>query len=283
MFDDGNFFNLSSPLTHIDWQPEQTFSAWNSNGDIIGNPDGSYVEQTTPFTCAVVSQEMILHDFGINVSEAELVYEATANGWLSSTGTSIEDMGRLLENHGISTHANYSGDVHSLVNELAHGHKVIVAVDSGELWNGQTFWQRLTGLENKTPDHAIVVSGLDFSNPNNPMVIVNDPGTSSGAPEVYPLNHFLEAWNDSNCSYIATNDAPADVLHQPNFNQVAGIFESEEFWMDVIGRVAVFTGAAIVGDDFTAGSVLLDSVATYAPLALTVLDEYAKNELFLEI
>jgi len=214
MFDDFDFSlhqgfdNLSSH--EIDWNPNDVSAEWTHmdfSQSIYGG-GGTYIPQTTNFTCAVVSQEMILHDFGINVSEAELVYDAASHGWLHGGGTSIDDMGKLLEHYGVPNHTNYNGDISSLVNELAHGHKVIVPVDSDELWGGTSFWQKLTGFDNYTPDHAVVVDGVDFSDPNHPQVIINDPGDPNGNHHYYPLDHFLDAWNDSHFTYVATDNAP---------------------------------------------------------------------------
>ena len=41
-------------------------------------------------------QQLILKDFGIDVSETELVQAANANGWYNGGGTSPEDVGNLL-------------------------------------------------------------------------------------------------------------------------------------------------------------------------------------------
>ena len=80
------------------------FSGHTQNGAIVGTPDSDthdWVHQTTPFTCDVVSQEMILHEYGINASEAQLTYDAASHGWLTDGGTSPQDMAQLLEFHGV--------------------------------------------------------------------------------------------------------------------------------------------------------------------------------------
>jgi len=51
------------------------FQGQHSSGSFFGSPiedAHGWIEQTTPFNCAVVAQEMILHAFGCNVSEAQL-------------------------------------------------------------------------------------------------------------------------------------------------------------------------------------------------------------------
>jgi hypothetical protein len=227
----------------------------NPFDDIIGNV-GAHIEQTTPFTCAVVSQEMILHDFGIPLTEHQLMNEAFQYGWLNEYGTALADMGKLLDLHGIENHIFEGGNINTLVNELAHGHRVIVGVDSGELWGGQGFWQRLTGIDNYAPDHALVVSGLDFSDPANPKVILNDPGTATGTPEVYPLDRFLEAWDDSNFTYCATDNSPADLQFQDTgFNADTGMYGMIGDWNDLFIRIGWDVGMIAAGMDST-GSVI---------------------------
>ncbi|MDR1385806.1 MAG: C39 family peptidase [Planctomycetaceae bacterium] len=280
MFDDN--FDFSLPYgsdfgehQEIDWNIDDVSSSWTQmefSHNIYGG-DGTYIPQTTDFTCAVVSQEMILHDFGINVSEAELVYDAASHGWLTDNGTSIGNMGKLLEYYGVSTHANYDGDIPSLVNELAHGHKVIVAVDSGELWNGQSFWQRLTGFDYPSPDHAIVIDGVDFSDPNHPQVIINDPGHSNGDHQHYPLDHFLEAWNDSNCTYVATDNAPSSFQWGSVINN-----ETMDFWVN-LGIVAI----RLFATTFLSGNLEADYASTNYDSSWEALGDTAINQLFLEI
>jgi hypothetical protein len=186
----------------------------------------SWRQQTTDFTCAVVSQQMILVQFGIELSEAQLVYEATSAGFLSSAGTMPEDMGRLLESHGVSTHQSFG--LENLINDLAAGHKVIVAVDSGELWGEDWF------IEDYRADHALVVNGLDLSDPNNPQAVLNDPGHPNGAGVRVPLNQFLDAWSDSGQFYVATDEAPPDLANDAvlgsGYSRESGMYMDRSYW-----------------------------------------------------
>jgi len=198
----------------------------NLDADQFAKDSGDWIIQTTDFTCAIVSQQMILRQFGIEVSEAQLVYEATSGGFLTSEGSSPEDMGRLLEAYGIATHQAFG--LENLLNDLAAGHKVIVAVDSGELWGDDWF------LEDNRADHALVVNGLDFSNPANPQAILNDPGHPNGAGMRVPLTQFLDAWSDSDQFYIATDETPPSLLGDPvlgiGFDAASGMYMDPGFW-----------------------------------------------------
>ncbi len=219
-------------------------------GHIVGTPTEDvkdWVHQTTDFTCAVVSQEMILHEFGINVSEASLVHEADEHGLLSNHGTNPEDLGKLLELHGIQNHLNPHGSVADLTNELAQGHKVIVGVYADELWQQdpvQTGIRDLLGLDGA--NHAIVLTGLDMSDPDHPQVVVNDPGDPNGAGKAYPLNQFLAAWHGSDNMYVATDSAPpqlaAHALFGANFHPELGTYMDANFWATFLKP---FIGAGI--------------------------------------
>ena len=86
----------------------------------------------------VVSQQMILHQFhssdpqtGEPLSEARLVYDATAHDWLTDHGTSFGDLGRLLEHYGVASHEGH--DWPHLIHDLAAGHQVVMGVNADRL------------------------------------------------------------------------------------------------------------------------------------------------------
>jgi len=219
------------------------FSGHGEHGTFVGTPGTDthdWVHQTTPYTCDVVSQEMILHEYGINASEAQLTYDAASHGWLTDSGTSPQDMARLLELHGVPTHTNYNESIDALTSELAHGHKVIVAVNSSELWNSASpasSWFNSPGA-----DHALVVTGLDMANPSHPKVIVNDPGDPHGAGKPYPMDQFLEAWGGSGNMYVATNSPPPHLgdhaifgaNFHPDQSGLGGMYMDSSFWADFL-------------------------------------------------
>ncbi|HBJ38796.1 MAG TPA: hypothetical protein DDZ51_29425 [Planctomycetaceae bacterium] len=198
-------------------------------GDFSRDID-SWSRQTTGFTCAIVSQKMILEQFDIVVSEAQLVYEATSGGFLSSAGTSPDDVGRLLEHYGVTTHKSFG--LEDMVRDLSQGHKVIVAVDSGELSGHDGFLEDM--FIGQRADHALVVNGLDLSDPNNPQAVLNDPGRPDGAGLRVPLSKFLDAWNDSGQFYVATDEAPPDLVSDPSigtgFDPNAGLYMDQAYW-----------------------------------------------------
>lgn len=187
------------------------------------NPE---VQQQYPDTCAIKSQQLVLEDFGIDVSETQLVQTANANGWYNGGGTNPQDVGNLLNLAGIPV-TKQDGNVFTLVNELAQGHKVIVGVDTDELWHNDSVSEKWTNWANdffgpQGGNHALIVAGIDTSDPNNIQVIVKDPGSGEdGKP--YPLEQFMDAWADTQCYMVSTNiSAPEYADGMKNFDYELG-------------------------------------------------------------
>ncbi len=182
----------------------------------VGTPSGDgFTHQTTGFTCAVVSQKMILDQFhltdpqtGEPLSEARLVYDATANGWLSDHGTSMGNLSKLLDHYGVSSHEGH--DWPHLIHDLAEGHQVVMAVNADGLWNEHSPFSDLMNLFGNSANHAIVVKGLKVNDHGKVMVIVNDPGQADGAGVEYPLEHFQSAIDSTHMHYVATDHTPSD-------------------------------------------------------------------------
>ena len=58
-------------------------------------------------------------------------------------------------------------------------------------------------------DHALVVVGIDTSDPYNVQVIVTDPGNGN-RQMAYPAEQFMNAWKDSDCFMVATDEVPTN-------------------------------------------------------------------------
>ena len=169
-------------------------------GDFEKLGENPFVLQSSDDTCAIKSQQLIMERFGINVSEEELVAEAESNGWYSpGLGTRPEDVGKLLETHGIDVNRFENSNIFTIQNELAQGHQIIASVDSRELWDGIDL--------KEGADHALIVSHLNVSDPQNPMITLKDPGT--GYVEEHSWFDFQEAWQDGGCELFCTKEAPS--------------------------------------------------------------------------
>lgn len=194
------------------------------DGDkVIGTPGNEY-QQTYADSCAIKSQQIILNEFGVPVTEDQCVLYSYEHGWYNGTGegTAFEDVGKLLNDGGVSTHQKYNADVFDIMNELSQGHKIIVGVDSGELWGNEYIeWLRDFFLGD-TPDHAIIVSGIDTTDPNNTQILVTDPGNGDHN-KAYPLDQFMDAWKDAQCFMVATDTpVPSTSDTMVNFNYETG-------------------------------------------------------------
>ena len=188
----------------------------------------SDVYQWYPDTCAIKSQQLVLEKYGVFVSQEELIEVATKNGWYTKGGgTPMEYVGNLLDYYGVPSTSVVDANVNNIVAELAQGHQVIVGVDANELHNNK-FVESLKDYFSETPNHALIVAGIDTSDPNQTYVILKDPGTGDVA-KPYPIEQFVDAWEDSSCFMVSTND-PA----YPQFSPELINFDYQAMHMDDI-------------------------------------------------
>jgi hypothetical protein len=138
-------------------------------------------------------------------------------------GTQPHDVGKLLELHGVGVHRYQHASIFHLAQELAEGRKVIVGVDAKELWESNSVLEEIRdALGFAEANHAVVVSGIDTSDPDHIRVLVSDPGTGQ-AIAAYPLEQFLDAWRDSDFFLVATNDpAPPHLPEMAHFDYQLG-------------------------------------------------------------
>jgi hypothetical protein len=197
----------------------------------IGDPASQmddWIYQDLSDNCAVAAETSIINQFkegGIALEDA--TYISAANGWYEpGAGTMPHEIGNLMDIHGVPNHTVMNASMDQLITELQNGNGVIVGVNSSELVEGdllndiKQFFNESFGLdtENLNPaDHAVVITGIDISDPGNPMAILNDPGSPNGAAVRYPLDQFVDAWENSGFDYTATDipipnqQSPADL------------------------------------------------------------------------
>lgn len=229
-------------------------------------------EQTYDDTCGIVAQEYILDDigqaYGIDFSEDELRDTAAAAGWYTPDGgTPMMQVGNLLEAYGIGVEKSINASLDDIDQQLEAGHKVLVAVDADEIWNpndidDDDLIANLQGMPGQSPNHTVQVIGIDNSDSNNPMVILNDPGTPDGKGLTVPADDFLNAWSDSNNFMVATTDNIT-----PNSNQFA--FDNNSSQMDniLLGNVTEGDYQKSWGDSYQSDA---DNAKDWA-------DRYAKD------
>jgi len=201
---------LGAEPDYMHFDPTQSVHVIGTPGEDMQN----WHEQTNPDTCAVVAQESVLESVtGQSFSENALRDEAMAHGWYSpGGGTPLDDIGNLLEAHGIPVERQDGASLQDLAHELGSGHKVIAAVNGEEIWaaahpgGGSTPLEQYSGIPGQGADHAVEVIGIDTSDPAHPMVVLNDPGTPGGAGLEVPAEAFQQAWSTSGDFMVHTLD-----------------------------------------------------------------------------
>lgn len=205
-----------------------------------GKPDPLLeIYQGYDSTCAVRSQQIILRDYGIDLSQEDLMAFAEQNGWFSKEdGTPMGYVGFILQSQGVTVHQKEGSTIYDLINELAQGHRIIVGVDSGELWadrNGNIWEQTKEFFDDlwngqKGADHALIVAGVEVNpkDPSDVTVILTDPGTGDLRIE-YTLDQFMDAWEDSNCFMVATDNPAPYQYDETRGVMVPSNFACQEF------------------------------------------------------
>ncbi len=149
-------------------------------------------------TCAICSQEFVLEELlGIDFSENDLVAQAIELGiYAPGNGTLWADVGKLLEHFGLDVDRKTGATLQELANSLANGSKLIVGIDSSEIWgnDSEDLWEHLLGIPGTDANHAVQVVAIDFE---NKQVVLNDSGHPDGRGELIPLDRFVDAWQDS--------------------------------------------------------------------------------------
>jgi len=234
LHDSSPIFGSSENLSyHADRMDQHSHSInENLNHPIMENfvhyGETNHIQQQYDDTCAIKSQQLILNDFGVNVTEDQLVHQAEQfHIYSPGSGTAPQDVGKLLELNGVHCTQHTNATVYDLTSALAQGEKIIIGVDSGELWNNgimshfmNQFTDRFVGEQ---ADHALIVAGIDTTSPDDVKVILTDPGTGEEAAR-YPIAQFLDAWHDSG-NFMVTTDNPAPLAYNPemiNFSYSEG-------------------------------------------------------------
>lgn len=149
--------------------------------------------------CCIECEKFILRKRNIDFDESKLLNNAIKNKWLQEDGTALYNIGRNLETLGLVVTRQYKCGVTDIVNALNNGDDVIVAVDGGELvgdLNSEIIEDNVVGY---IPDHVVIVLECDVK---SGTVAVFDPG-SVNDKDVYPIEQFVDAWNDSK-NYLLT-------------------------------------------------------------------------------
>lgn len=188
-------------------------------GAVLGDPGeamGVWQQHQGEGACAIGAQGMVLEYLtGQRISEEELIAEAAAKDGFDGTGTAPDDLGNLLERHGVPVQQVEDASLEQLEGVLAGGGAAIVGLDADEIWTpghgpgDDTAVGDTSGIPGQDANHAVWVTGIDNSDPAHPMVVLNDSGHPEGQGLQVPLDEFMGAWQDSGNLLVAAGSSQA--------------------------------------------------------------------------
>lgn len=147
--------------------------------------------QDGDYSCAVVCSEMELNrQLDAGITEAELCEEGELNGWYDpESGTAPDNIKEYAATHNLTTDTRYvEFSLDNIHDMKENGTGVIVAVD-----NMLLACPELVNVKPCDVNHVVEIVGFDYSDSENPLVIINDPGTPFGQGATYDLDTFARA------------------------------------------------------------------------------------------
>jgi len=173
----------------ISGDPAESMTYWECQGDTN--------------RCALYSQKFVIEELNPSVGEIdieEFAEIAKEHGWFTEEGgTTFLNMNNMLDYYGIENEMSFHNSIDDIEECLNNGGKVIVSIDCHEIWYGED--NNIFAPESSS-NHAVEVIGINRTDPNHPMVILNDSGTQNGRGEMVPLDVFEGAWEDGDCQMI---------------------------------------------------------------------------------
>ena len=154
--------------------------------------------------CAIKAQQMVLRNYGIEVSVEELTELAKKNGWFEEgKGSAFDFVGELLNTYGVEAVQMRNAGIYHIMHELSQGHKIIVGVDDDSATQ-ETDANNALGFDGA--QHVMLVVGIDTSDKDNLKVVVRDPSHPE-KDQVYDAQNFMQRWNNTGCFMVATKQA----------------------------------------------------------------------------
>lgn len=165
-------------------------------------------------SCAIKAQQLILSDYGIFVSTAELTRVAQQNGWyIEQKGSPFDFIGELLNYYNIPAVQMRNANVYHLIHELSQGHKIIVGVDDNSLIQSRKWQEFDNQMFGKEANHVLLVAGIQTSADSPTQIVLSDPSDPEST-KIVSMQQFITAWEDSGYFMVATTQ-PAPLEHNP--------------------------------------------------------------------
>lgn len=172
----------------ISGDPAEAMELWEFQGDTN--------------RCALYSQKFVIEEMtGQEIDIEEFTQIAKDNGWFTEEGgTTYLNTNQMLDYYGVENEMKFHQSIDDIEECLNNDGKVIVSIDAEETWYGKE--NNIFSPESGA-NHAVEVIGIDRTDPENPMVVLNDSGTPNGKGEMIPLDVFEEAWSTGDSQMIA--------------------------------------------------------------------------------
>lgn len=151
--------------------------------------------------CALYSEKFVIEELtGQEIDIEEFAKTASENGWFTEKGgTTLLNLNNMLDYYDIENEMSFNNDIEDIEQCLNNDGKVIVSIDADQIWYGKE--GDIFSPENGA-NHAVQVIGIDRTDPENPMVILNDSGIPNGRGSMIPLDVFEDAWAAGNCQMV---------------------------------------------------------------------------------
>lgn len=184
-------------------------------GLVLGTPeqcaDFNHQQGDNPYgflgTCGLVSCEDVLRQFGIEVTEGDVVRHAIEVGACFVDGpadicggTTASDQAQILSDFGVPAHSEHLDSLEQLANCIEEGRGVIIEVNAGVLWNNPAAYD--FGQAN----HAIVATGV-VRDPESGDVLgffINDSGNGDSCRFV-ETSTMQDMWMDTGGACVLTD------------------------------------------------------------------------------
>jgi hypothetical protein len=180
-------------------------------GDVQCLADHTHLQGDNVFgfegTCGLCSCQDVLGQFGLNVSENDMVLHAVENAQclvsdnpLEAGGTSAQTQAELLSDYGIPAHVDYAGSLEDLAAGVEQDRGVIIEANAGVLWDDDAY------LGDGGRNHAVTVTGVARSPLTGEIhgFYINDTGPGVAARFVDAAAMEL-AWLDTGGEFITTD------------------------------------------------------------------------------